>query len=411
MKTVTAVVIGAGERGAGTYAPFSLAYPEEVRIVGVAEPDDTKRRDFQALYGLPDEACFVGYKEFFESPIPADCAYICTQDQMHTEPAVLAMRQGYHVLLEKPMAVTEADCRLLVKTAQETGRQLVVCHVLRYTPFYSALKDLLDSGRIGKLLTVQHMEGVAYWHFAHSFVRGNWSVTKDSAPMILAKCCHDLDLLSWLVGGKAQTVSSFGKLSYFTAANAPQGAPMRCTDGCPHARQCLYYAPDLYLGEHTDWPTSAISADHSFAARKEALLHGPYGRCVFHCDNDVCDHQTVDIYFDNEVTVNMTATAFSTEINRQTTFTGTKGEMIADFHDNHLIIKEHGTGRVEDIRLNVGVDILGHGGGDWKLLRDFLDIVRDGQGEAKTLAENSLASHLLAFAAEKSRLEGVKVTL
>lgn len=403
MRPVKAVVIGAGQRGMFAYAPYALAHPEELQIVAVAEPEADKRAKFQQDHHLPPEACYPGYREFFESPVEADCCIICTQDQMHTEPAMLAMAQGYHVLLEKPMATTEADCRLLAATAKETGRILMVCHVLRYTPFYSAVKDLLEDGAIGRLMTVQHCEGVAYWHFAHSFVRGNWSVEAKSAPVILAKCCHDLDMLQWLVGGKCTSVSSNGRLSYFTEENAPEGAPQRCLDGCPHSRDCLYYAPSIYLTENTDWPTASISLDTSLEARTEALRTGPYGRCVFHCGNDVCDHQSVNMYFDNEVTVSMIATAFTTDISRITTFTGTKGQIEADFGRSALKVRYHGTGRVEDIRLNEGLDLLGHGGGDWRLLQDFLDVVRDGKGQARTLAEDSLASHLLAFQAEKAR--------
>lgn len=409
MRPVTVVLIGAGERGLLAYAPFAREHPDEMKIVAVCEPDPIKRARCQERYGLPDEACFVDYQHFFQAPVKADCALVCTQDQMHTEPAMQAMQMGYHVLLEKPMAVTEADCRLLADTARQTGRVLMVCHVLRYTPFYTALKALLDAGTLGELMSVQHCEGIATWHFAHSFVRGNWSVEAKSAPMILAKCCHDLDLLHWLVGDRCTQVYSVGQLGYFNAAHAPKGTPARCLDGCPHARTCLYYAPDQYLGTSTEWPVSAISPDTSLAARHDALLHGPYGRCVFHCDNDVCDHQVVELSMAGGMTVQMTATAFSTTIDRHTRMMGTKAELDADFAGEHIRVRYHGSGRVEDIRLHTGADNLGHGGGDFKLLRDFLDVVRDGQGEAKTMAEDSLASHLMAFAAERSRHSGEAV--
>lgn len=411
MKPVTTAIIGAGERGRHTYAPYALGCPDEMRIVAVAEPVAEKRAAFQAEYGLPDSACYGGYETFFENPVRADCALVCTQDQMHVAPATLAMRQGYHVLLEKPMAVNEADCRALVRTAQETDRYLMVCHVLRYTPFYSTLKSMLDDGAIGRLLTVQHTEGIANWHFAHSFVRGNWGVAERSAPMILAKCCHDLDLLQWLVGSRCQTVSSDGALTHFRESGAPRGAPARCLDGCPAARECLYFAPDLYLTENTGWPASVISVDPSYAARRAALQTGPYGRCVFHCDNDVCDHQSVNLWFENDVGVQMTATAFSTDINRRTTLTGTKGELACDFRNAAIIRREHGSGREDVIRLEASDRLHGHGGGDWRLLRDFLDLVRSGHGQARTLAADALTGHLMAFAAEASRRDGKTVRL
>lgn len=411
MKPVTTVIIGAGERGRRTYAPYALGHPDEMRVVAVAEPVAEKRAAFQAEYGLPDSACYDGYEAFFANPVKADCALVCTQDQMHVAPTMMALGQGYHVLLEKPMATSEADCRRLAQTARERGRYLMVCHVLRYTPFYSALKAMLDDGAIGRLLTVQHTEGVAFWHFAHSFVRGNWGVMAQSAPMILAKCCHDLDLLQWLVGSRCVSVSSDGALTYFKADSAPAGAPARCLDGCPAARECPYYAPDLYLTENTDWPASVISVDSAYEARRAALMAGPYGRCVFHCDNDVCDHQSVNLWFENEVSVQMTATAFSTDINRRTTLTGTKGELSCDFRAASIIRREHGSGREEVTRLEASDRLHGHGGGDWRLLRDFLDLVRSGHGQARTLAEDSLTGHLLAFAAEASRKEGITVSL
>lgn len=410
-KPVTAVLIGAGQRGMETYAPYAKENPDALRFVAVAEPDDTKREAFASQYGLPASACYVGYKAFFENPVAADCALVCTQDQMHVEPTLLALEHGYHVLLEKPMAVAEADCRLLVQKAKEAGRYLMVCHVLRYTPFYATLKGLLDDGAIGRLQTIQHCEGVGYWHFAHSFVRGNWSVSERSAPMILAKCCHDLDLLQWLVGGRCVSLAAHGSLGHFCEANAPKGAPLRCLDGCPHAKTCLYYAPDLYLTENTGWPTAAISFDTSLAAREKALREGPYGRCVYHCDNDVCDHQTVDMRFAGGETVNLLATAFTPEINRRTCLTGTEGEIECDFHRSRIVCRRFGEGEARVVPLIETGDLRGHGGGDWRLLADFLALVRGEKGEARTLAEDSLASHLLAFAAEKSRREDAMVSL
>lgn len=411
MRAVTAVLLGAGDRGRNAYAPYALAHPEALRFVAVAEPDVERRTQFQKQHGLPDAACYQDYQAFFQNPVPADCLLVCTQDRMHTEPALMALERGYQVLLEKPMSPIRDECEKLVETASVNHRVLMVCHVLRYTPFYSTLKQLLDQGAIGRLISVHHLEGVGYWHFAHSFVRGNWSVEAQSAPAILAKTCHDLDILQWLIGGRCTSVSSAGALTYFTAENAPEGAPARCLEDCPHARTCLYYAPDLYLGESTEWPTSAISADASLEARREALRSGPYGRCVFRCDNDVCDHQSVNLSFDNGVVANMMSTAFTNDINRWTTLQGTEGDIDANFHAATIRVRQHGSGRVDEIKLNLDLDNLGHGGGDFRLLRDFLDVVRDGSGEARTLAEVSLASHLMAFAAEGSRKTGRAVQL
>lgn len=403
MKTVSIVVVGAGERGTWAYAPYALAHPHEVRVVAVAEPDSARRARFQQAHGLPDSACFTDYQAFFQHPVPADAVLICTQDQMHLEPALCAMRQGYHVLLEKPMSTREEECRQLVQVARETGRYLMVCHVLRYTPFYSLLKETLEGGAIGRLMTVQHTEGIGHWHFAHSFVRGNWRNAGQSAPMILAKCCHDLDLLHWLVGGHCISVSSQGALGFFCRENAPANAPQRCLDGCPQSGQCPYDAVKMYLGEETSWPVSTISVDQSIEARRNAIQTGPYGRCVYHCDNDVCDHQGVTLGFDHGVTVQFTATAFSAEINRKTLLTGTLGQIEADFDKAWLRIRNFATGRTDEIQIDEKVLRSGHGGGDTRLFQDFVNLIRMGQGGAKTLAEDSLVSHLMAFAAERSR--------
>ena len=159
-------------------------------------------------------------------------------------------------MLEKPISPNARECLDLQRRAEEKGTQIMVCHVMRYTKFYRKLKELIDSGVIGDVVHVTHTENVAYWHYAHSYVRGNWHKTADSSPMILAKCCHDMDILSWLLGSRCRTVSSFGDLRYFREENAPAGSPARCTDGCPHSGSCPYYAPALYLDDNTPWPTA-----------------------------------------------------------------------------------------------------------------------------------------------------------
>ena len=202
------------------------------------------------------------------------------------------------------------------ETARKRGKVLSVCHVLRYTPFFSKIKELLDKGCIGRLISIQHNENVGYWHYAHSFVRGNWRNSEDSSPMILAKSCHDMDIMLWLAGADCRSISSYGSLTHFKSENAPEGAPYRCMDGCPVQNECPYYAPRLYLTENTSWPTSVISADTGIEARTKALREGPYGRCVYRCDNNVVDHQVVAIEFKNDVTAVFTMSAF-TNISRQ----------------------------------------------------------------------------------------------
>ena len=257
-KPLEAVAIGAGGRGYGAYAPYAIEHPDELRFVAVAEPDPERRARFAERYGVPANACFSSWEDLVAQGQLAPAAFNCTMDAMHVPSTLALLGAGYHVLLEKPMATTAEDCICLVQAAERAGRVLQICHVLRFTAMFSALNDVLSSGRLGDIMSVEHRENVVYWHMAHSFVRGNWGNSESSAPMILAKCCHDLDILFWNVG-PVRRLSSFGSLQHYRAGNAPAGATPRCTDGCPAEDACPFYAPRLYLAEYTGWPTSAIS--------------------------------------------------------------------------------------------------------------------------------------------------------
>ena len=290
MRQVTAVVLGAGQRGAEAYAEFARNFPNEMKIVGVAEPREDRRAQFSRRYGVPAERCFADWEAALAPEKYADCVLVCTQDRMHYRPTLTALEKGYHVLCEKPMSVDRREMIEMVAAAKRADRLLSICHVLRYSPFFMKLKSMLDSGAIGQLAAVQHIECVGYWHAAHSYVRGNWRNTAESSPMILAKYCHDLDIMNWLVGSRCTALSSFGSLLHFTPAHRPEGAPPRCLDGCPARDGCPYYAPRFYL-DHPDGPEYAkvVSLDPSRDAVLEALRTGPYGRCVYACDNDVVE--------------------------------------------------------------------------------------------------------------------------
>lgn len=402
MSAITAILIGAGLRGE-VYASYALRFKDELKIIAVAEPDPERRERFKAQHNIKDENCFESWEQLLSEPKMADAALICTQDRMHFEPTMKAMELGYEVLLEKPMSSDPEECIRLGSYAKEHNRILDICYVLRYTPFFTTLKKLLKSGKIGRLISVQHNENVGYWHMAHSFVRGNWSNSDRSSSMILQKCCHDMDILRWLVGADCTNISSFGELTHFKAENAPEGAPLRCLDGCKHKNECAYYAPNLYLTEDTDWPTSAISNDSSYEARYKALMEGPYGRCVYHCDNNVVDHQVVTMEFANSVTVAFTMCAFTNEISRTIKLMGTEGEIRAAMEKGEIEIKNFSTGNVEVIHLPE--EKSGHGGGDDGIMMDFVSLVRSGESDAGYSIDESVHSHLMAFAAEKARLE------
>ncbi|MFB9329175.1 Gfo/Idh/MocA family protein [Paenibacillus aurantiacus] len=411
MNKVKVALIGAGLRG-DNYLNYALDYPDELEVVAVAEPVERRREQFQRKHGLSDEQCFAHWDELFASEKLADAVLICTQDKQHFEPTAKALAAGYHVLLEKPMSPDATECVAMGDMALRYDRVFAICHVLRYTPFFGTIKALLEQGEIGNLISITHNENVGYWHQAHSFVRGNWRRKEESSPMILAKSCHDLDILQWLVDSACTRVSSFGALTHFRADQAPHGAPARCLDGCPVADDCLYYAPDLYLTDDTEWPTSAISDDPSLEARTEALKNGPYGRCVYHCDNDVVDHQVVNLQFANDVTVAFTMSAFTRDVSRTIKLMGTKGEIRGAMEKNEIEVLRFGSGHARRISLDHLGGHVGHGGGDNRLMTDFLQLVREGGGkEGLTSANRSVQSHLIAFAAEQSRVTGEVVEM
>lgn len=410
MKPLTAVVIGAGGRGR-EYAQYALDFPNELRITGVAEPDDVRRNTFAELHNISAEKRYTDWEHFLSLPQQADAVLICTQDRMHFEPAVKALELGYHVLLEKPMSHDPLECVLLGEYAAKVDRVFAICHVLRYTPFFTEIKRLLTEGRIGKLMSIDMIENVGYWHHAHSFVRGNWRNAAESNPMILAKSCHDLDMLVFMAGEDCVKLSSFGGLTHFTEDNAPAGAPLYCLDGCPARGECAYYAPDIYLGSgDSSVLRGAVSHDTSNEGVLEALKRGPYGRCVYRCDNDVVDHQVIAMEFAGGISATFTMSAFTTDGGRTLKLMGTKAQLRAHMGKGLIEITDFKTGRTETIELKPGVH--GHGGGDRGIMRDFTSLVRgEGDGESISSASTSVQSHIMAFAAEKSRLEGVTVDI
>jgi predicted dehydrogenase len=403
---ITAVVCGAGQRGYYTYGPYALQHPEDLRFVAVAEPDSARRDRFGDAHGIPAERRFASWEALFGAGRIADACLNTTQDQLHLASTLAALEAGYDVLLEKPMATRLADTVALVQAAERRGRLLQVCHVLRYTPHFALLHEILASGRIGTIVAVEHRENVVYWHMAHSYVRGNWGNTAASSPMILAKCCHDLDLLQWNLGRPVERLHSFGSLMHYRPENAPPGATERCTDGCPVGESCPWDARRLYLDPAvTGWPVTHITDDLSSDGRLLALQTGPYGRCVYRCDNDVVDHQVVNLEFASGAIATLVMHGHAHEEARTMRYDGTRATLRARFtyEETHLEIHDHLTGRCEEIAIpEVGS---GHGGGDFGAVRSFIQALR-GDAPPLTTARESLESHLLAFAAEESRLDG-----
>lgn len=403
MNKVKVLVLGAGSRG-NAYANYSRMHPDELEIVAVAEPDHKRREQFASRYRIGSESCFSSWEEALSLPKMADAVFVCTLDEFHTQPALKALELGYDVLLEKPMSNQEEECIAIERAARESGRVLTVCHVLRYTPFFQKIKELIHNGEVGKIMTIDLIENVGNWHQAHSFVRGNWRSFEETSPMILAKSCHDMDIISWLIEEPCEWISSFGNLTHFTEANRPSDAPDRCLEGCPHAEECVYYAPKIYLTGNTKWPVDVITTDLTPEGITEALQKGPYGRCVYACDNNVVDHQVVNMEFAGGATASFTMSAFTADMTRQMKIMGTAGQIMADLEKSE--IRLHRFGEQEEVRVPVAdvEDGVGHGGGDFGVVQNFIRLV-NGEGDNLTSAHASLQSHLMCFAAERARKE------
>lgn len=406
MKQITAVLIGAGLRGSEAYASYALNYPNELKFVAVAEPNDRRRAEFARKHHIAEAGQFRDYSELFACGKLADCALVCTQDKQHYSPVVSALKLGYHVLCEKPMSPDQTEIIEMGKMAEKYNRHLQICHVLRYSPFYTKIKKLLDQNRIGKLIAIQQIEEVGFWHFAHSFVRGNWRNTDVAGPAILAKCCHDMDILLWLAGSSCVSVSSFGELTHFRKDNAPEEAPEYCMDGCKYREECPYYAPRFYHSDERavrDKLIYAVSSDIRRDVVTEKLRKGPYGRCVYQCDNNVVDHQTVNLKFENQVEVSFMMSAFTKQCNREINLMGSHGQITGDMEKGEIILHDFVSGSDNHILLNTSPE--GHSGSDEEMMRDFVRLVNGENQTGKTSASISVESHLIALAAEQSRKE------
>lgn len=415
MKQLSLILVGGGDRGS-CYLKYLNTCPEKFRLVGIAEPVKAKRDFLRDSYNVPEENCVESYKELLSRPKFADIVMICTQDRMHFEPAMMAVEKKYHILLEKPMSITVDECYKIYKSAEANGVRGVVCHVLRYTPFYKTLKKFITDGRLGDVINIVHTEGVGNVHMSHSFVRGNWRKKEEAAPMILAKCCHDTDLLMWLTGKECVRVQSFGGLTHFCEKNKPEGAPARCTDGCPHKDTCFYYAPSLYRIDTTEVGHFRAIVANKFNPTDEevdsALLTSPYGRCVYQCDNDVVDHQAVTLEYDNGTVATLTMSGFN-KGGRDTVIMGTKGEIHANIEEEIMDFYDFATRTTTSIYDPNDLSVMGgHRGGDEGIMADLYDyIALDKPSDSTSDLRVSCMSHLACFAAEEARVNGTTVDM
>lgn len=417
MKELSLILIGCGDRG-NCYMKYLDLYPGRFKLVAIADPVKIKRDYFRENYNVPEEMCFENYEEVLSKPKFADIVMICTQDKLHFAPAMMAINQKYDLLLEKPVAPTPQECSQIAENAKKNNVRVLVCHVLRYTPFYKTIKKFISEGNLGEVMSIVHIESVGNVHYSHSYTRGNWRNTAESSPMILAKCCHDADMLQWLLDKPCVRVQSVGSLTYFCEQNKPEGAPKRCTDGCPHQDTCFYYAPTLYKLDTTEMNHFRAAVANKFNPSaeevEECLKTSPYGRCVFQCDNDVVDHQIVTMEFEGEkiATLNMSIGKAGREIR----IMGTKGDLRGIASEQRIEFYDFATYETRTIYEPVSdydESIAGgHGGGDVGIMKDLYDyIALDQPSESISDITVSCENHLICFAAEEARLKGTTVEM
>ncbi len=415
MKQLKAVLIGAGNRGE-TYTKIMFQQPEKFHVVAVAEPIESRRMDIAKQHNIPDAMCFTDWHDLLALGKIADIALICTMDRQHYEPVMKAISLKYDILLEKPVSPDPVECFKMAAYAEEMGVKIIVCHVLRYTDFFNTIKNCIDDGTLGEIVAINHEECVEHIHQSHSFVRGNWGNSERSSFMLLQKSCHDMDILQWLIGKKCKRVQSFGSLRHFKACNAPEGSPERCIDGCPVGSTCPYNAVKLYLDDkENSWfrTTCTREANPTDEMVEHSLRTTQYGKCVYKCDNDVVDHQTVNMLFEDEITVSFTMCAFNGG-GRHIHIMGTKGELWGHMDKTSSIsIYDFESITTRDIPM-VGMDGIkgGHGGGDEGIVNSlYAYLTGTNIGKAVSDIGTSVENHLMVFAAEKSREEGVVVDM
>lgn len=399
---VKAITCGAGNRG-NMYGNFALKYPDVLDIVGVAEPIKIRNKRYVKAHKIEQGNYFKTWEHVFERPKFADAIIITTPDDLHYGPCMKALEMGYHVLLEKPISPTEEQCKDILDKAQETGLIVAVCHVLRYAPYFMELRDYIKQGKIGELISIQHFEPIEHVHMSHSFVRGNWHNSKETTPIILAKSCHDLDILRWLVDKPCNKISAFGDLSWFRKENMPEGATPRCIDGCAVEKECPYSALKIYNTD-SGW-TYAFDLPDDKSKHGEAiteyLRNTNYGRCVYQMDNDQPDHYVANMEFEGGITASFSMEAFTSYAGRRTRIMGSHGDIVGDM--KQFVHTDFLTGEKTEWKM----DSDGHGGGDWNLLADFIKAVK--KRDASLLSSSidaSVESHVMAFKAETSRLNG-----
>lgn len=422
-KPITAIIVGAGHR-AFVYSELAKTNPEMLKIVGVADPNPTRQKKAMEYFGFGEDMCFESAQELAEKGKLADTVINGTMDEQHLETAVPLLNAGYDMLLEKPFAPNEKEMREIVECARKNNSKVMICHVLRYTPFYYSIKERIVNGEIGDIINIQTTEHVSYHHLSTSYVRGKWANSdKCHTSMLLAKCCHDLDIMMWMMSEtKPVRISSYGNKFQFKEENAPKEAGTICMKDCPLVDSCVYSTKRLYIDHPDRWAFYVWDAleniENPTIEDKIALMKSdnPYARCIYKCDNNVVDHQSVLVNFESGATGTHNMVGGSSEPRRNIHIIGTKGEIFGNFEDSKFTVLKINPSPdahneecdVEEVDLKVSGDMVGayggHGGGDERLAADFVKFIR---GEKPSLActsiFDSVAGHLSVYLADKSR--------
>lgn len=425
-RPITAIIVGAGHRSF-VYSELAKTNPEMLKIVGVADPNPIRRKKAMDYFGFKEDMCFENAEELEKKGKLADTVINGTMDEQHLETAVPLLNAGYDMLLEKPFAPNEEEMRQIVNCAKKNNSKVMICHVLRYTPFYYAIKERIVNGEIGEIINIQTTEHVSYHHLSTSYIRGKWANSdKCHTSMLLAKCCHDLDIIMWMMSEtKPKQISSFGGKFQFKPENAPKEAGTICMKDCPLVDTCVYSTKRLYIDHPDRWAFyvwDALEGKKNVSIEDKIALmksDSPYARCIYKCDNNVVDHQSVLINFESGATGTHNMVGGSAEPRREIHIIGTKGEIFGNFEESKFTVLKIDPSPdahneecdVEEVDLRVTGDMVGayggHGGGDERLAADFVKFIR---GEKPSLActsiFDSVAGHLSVYLADKSRENG-----
>ena len=401
-KQVSIVAIGAGNR-TNKYLEYVKQHPDKAKLVGVVELNEIRRNKIAEKFNIEPSACFTDYHDFFRSSLKVDAVMICTPENMHYEPCMMAIEAGYHVLLEKPIAQTPEECIAIGEAARRKNVIVTVCHVLRYHPYFIKLKELACSGELGNIISINHRTAVGVDRAAHSFVRGPWRKESETNPMLISKCCHDIDFLLWLTKTRCRKLTSFGSLRWFKSTNAPEGSAHRCID-CQVESQCPFSAVDLYRIRR-DWIANfdVPQGKNIDEVIEEELEQCLYGRCIYHCDNDVVDHQIVSMEMESEVTINFSMDIFTLEDHRATQICLTEGEIEGD--ETQIKVRRFRGGEETIYDFSDIKHKPFHAGADLDLMNDFIEAIQTEGKYLRTSIDLSVESHRICFEAERSRKE------